>query len=556
MLSIRCILLSLLSVWALQCSAAQKNQTLLAVKRDNNRITIQPKLYIVKPKEIIIGKAKFIDRINNTGWAYLEIRTSQKAKDEDQAYGAGYLEGTLTADLIYSYWFNTAKGYCTDRPNVCEQLKDYMTTNKNWIKSKLNESDPYWYQVGLYYKQLDGLYDGYMRGKSPGTPDLTWDDLYWLNALDDLGDLSIALYPSDISNLVLGSGSCSALIKLMTDNKDILVSHVTWSGYETMLRIQKRYSLRFRKSKTSNKLIRGFDMSFSSFPGGIQSGDDFYLISSGLTTMETTIQNYNDSLWSNVKPVGQVLEFVRAMVANRLADNPTDWVNLFKLYNSGTYNNQWMILNYAAFQPGSPLPSRDVLHVLEQMPGHVMHDDFTGHLINRTYWASYNVPYFPFIFNVSGNYEMERIHGSWFSYSETPRARIFARDHVKIHCENCMLHLMRSNNFTRDPESRCDCSPPYSAENAISARNDLNPENGTFPIRAMSHRSHGATDVKVTSSQLFQQLQFKAIAGPTQGSNNSLGPFCWSKSDFNDKVSHLGHPDCFNFKPVLHQWSL
>lgn len=76
-----------------------------------------------------------------------------------------------------------------------------------------------------------------------------------------------------------------------------------------MLRIQKRYSLRYRKSKTSDKLIRGFDMSFSSFPGGIQSGDDFYLISSGLTTLETTIENYNNSLWSNVKPVGQVYMF-------------------------------------------------------------------------------------------------------------------------------------------------------------------------------------------------------------------------------------------------------
>ena len=27
----------------------------------------------------------------------------------------------------------------------------------------------------------------------------------------------------------------------------------------------------------------------------------------------------------------------------------------------------------------------------------------------------------------------------------------------------------------QDPLSVCDCSPPYSAENSISARNDLNP---------------------------------------------------------------------------------
>lgn len=72
----------------------------------------------------------------------------------------------------------------------------------------------------------------------------------------------------------------------------------------------------------------------------------------------------------------------------------------------------------------------------------------------------------------------------------------------------------------------------------------------------MGHRPHGATDVKVTTSQLFQHLQFRAIAGPTQGTNNSLGPFCWSKSDFNDKVSHLSQPDCFDFETVTHQWSL
>lgn len=73
MLSIRCILLSLLSVWALQCSALIKNQTLVAVKKDNNRITIQPKLYIVKPKEIIIAKAKYVDRINSTGYVYIAV---------------------------------------------------------------------------------------------------------------------------------------------------------------------------------------------------------------------------------------------------------------------------------------------------------------------------------------------------------------------------------------------------------------------------------------------------------------------------------------------------
>jgi len=109
----------------------------------------------------------------------------------------------------------------------------------------------------------------------------------------------------------------------------------------------------------------------------------------------------------------QVLEFVRAMVANRLASSPNSWINIFKLHNSGTYNNQWMVVLYAAFHRGDPLPTKNVLHILEQMPGYVVHDDLTGHLINRTYWASYNIPYFPFIFNISSNNEMEQRYGKW-----------------------------------------------------------------------------------------------------------------------------------------------
>lgn len=45
----------------------------------------------------------------------------------------------------------------------------------------------------------------------------------------------------------------------------------------------------------------------------------------------------------------------------------------------------------------------------------------------------------------------------------------------------------------------CDaCSPPYSGENAIAARSDLNPSSGTYPFSALGHRRHGATDMKVS----------------------------------------------------------
>ena len=56
----------------------------------------------------------------------------------------------------------------------------------------------------------------------------------------------------------------------------------------------------------------------------------------------------------------------------------------------------------------------------------------------------------------------------------------------------------RYNDFKNDALSKCNCTPPYSAENAISARSDLNPADGKYPFAALGHRRHGGTDCKVS----------------------------------------------------------
>jgi len=145
---------------------------------------------------------------------------------------------------------------------------------------------------------------------------------------------------------------------------------------------------------------------------------------------------------------------------------------------------------------------------------------------------------------------MGKKYGDWFTYERTPRALIFARDAPNVSDMNSMIKLMRYNNFTLDPLSKCDCSPPFSGENAISARNDLNPRNGTYPFGALGHRSHGGTDMKVTSYKLSQNLQFIAQSGPTW---NPLPPFIWSNQDFVD-TPHVGHPDTWQFEPIIPIW--
>ena len=102
---------------------------------------------------------------------------------------------------------------------------------------------------------------------------------------------------------------------------------------------------------------------------------------------------------------------------------------------------------------------------------------------------------------MSGNPELVEEFGDWFSYDMTPRAQIFRRDQSGVSDVDSMIRLMRYNDYQNDPLSACDCDPPYSAENAISARCDLNPANGTYPFSALGHRDHGATDMKLTTTE-------------------------------------------------------
>jgi hypothetical protein len=69
-----------------------------------------------------------------------------------------------------------------------------------------------------------------------------------------------------------------------------------------------------------------------------------------LTIIETTISNYNDDLWHNLIPLS-VPEWIRVTVANRLSRSGPEWVNKFFIYNDGTYNNQWMIVDFTQFAP-------------------------------------------------------------------------------------------------------------------------------------------------------------------------------------------------------------
>ena len=61
------------------------------------------------------------------------------------------------------------------------------------------------------------------------------------------------------------------------------------------------------------------------------------------------------------------------------------------------------------------------------------------------YWASYNVPYFEKVYNMSGYPEVVAKMGTDFSYQLAPRAKIFRRDEGKVVDLDSMKHIMRYN---------------------------------------------------------------------------------------------------------------
>ena len=88
------------------------------------------------------------------------------------------------------------------------------------------------------------------------------------------------------------------------------------------------------------------------------------------------------------------------MVANMLGTSGSSWSDAFSAYHSGTYNNQWLIVDLNVFEPGVE-PSSDVLWVTEEAPGLMHAQDQTASLVSAGYWASYNVAYYQDVREVS-----------------------------------------------------------------------------------------------------------------------------------------------------------
>ena len=497
-----------------------------------------------------VALGRYRNDVNKTGWGVFEVETFKGYPSQLQAFAAGVAEGYLTKLQIHFHFRNTVENLCKGQKAYCAKLYRYLQSNLDWIRQEVvnrPKKDLYWKHVNLTYTQLTGIFEGYRKQLDVNiTPSVSFilNPILMIQLSGELIDLNKALNRTKEVTDDPEPSKCSGLFKITEGNKDLLFSHVAMSGYNTMNRIVKLYKF----GGYNKNDVPGHTVSFSGYPAALASADDYNLISSGLGSIETTISVFNETYYDNVKPAGQLHCWVRSYIANQLAKNASQWVDIFSKYNSGTYNNQWTVVDYKLFKPGQELPDKDVLWILEQIPGYIATRDVTWFLKKFRYWPSYNIPYLHSI-NVRSGFAEKGATQNWWRWGYSPRARIFHRDQGKIKDIASLRALMRYNDYTHDPFSTCKCTPPYTAEAGISARGDLNPANGTYEIPGMGHRNHGSLDYKGTNYELFKQLRFEAIGGPAY---DPLPPFSWDTTDID--APHYGQPTLWKFEPFVTEW--
>eukprot|EP01084_Bolivina_argentea_P267267 453632_1 len=330
------------------------------------------------------------------GWDQTYVMTEETftAANTDKAfYAAGFAEGAETQGRMYQNYVNlypnTAKlSFDAQCNTLCTT---FITAQRDYIKKtaaqKINdtlttvEDLTYWKSVQNSVNQIQGMIDGYKSVLTDKSPQyLSEMQIYAIGFNFELADVQNAVNlqaataaPATTTaaptstEVELGGRNqhCSALIKVTDD--ELFMAHDTWSQYNAMLRQYKTYEF-------GNSSIPTIAM--SSYPGTLHSGDDWYMLSNGLTTQETTNSNFNTASKAEVYPT-TVPEFVRVMVANRIAQDGEVWTMVFCYENSGTYNNQYMVVNFNLYTPGvSILPN--TLWIAEQIPGFVQRGDVSS----------------------------------------------------------------------------------------------------------------------------------------------------------------------------------
>eukprot|EP01061_Rhynchopus_euleeides_P031823 TRINITY_DN526_c0_g1_i3.p2 TRINITY_DN526_c0_g1~~TRINITY_DN526_c0_g1_i3.p2 ORF type:complete len:536 (+),score=260.16 TRINITY_DN526_c0_g1_i3:43-1650(+) len=487
---------------------------------------------------------QFEDALTTKGWGILDVKGSTVTTDADLAFAAGAVEGLLSYNRISDHYQNMYKSHFASLSAAeVQEVKSWLEKQYNWTKKEAEAkkgSSGVWEQVGNVMSQFDGLVAGYnMAVNGTSYPALTQFDFLVLNGDGDLFQIVPAVLKhkrpdfdkmsnDEADNYLARAGKCSSIIKVTGNFSDLFMGHSSWYTYAATNRVFKHYNLGYTSSNVAAKKV-----SFSSYPGYLESLDDFYMMSSGLGMVQTSISFSNKDLYDLITPES-LLAWQRVRAASVVAKTGEEWHQAVSTSHSGTYCNQYMIVDYNKFTPGKPLVA-GTLYVIEEIPGQIPGGDMTE-ILSYGYWPSYNVPYFPNIYATSGMQALALRGVPSADYQTAPRALIFRRDADTVVDLDSYKAILRYNEYKSDPYAE---GKPC---NAVCCRGDL--EGGS---------AFGCYDTKVTHQGLFQEMTAHAVNGPTRGGKNNLPAFSWSQ--FPDEKP-VGLPETYDFDFIVTKPSL
>jgi len=258
------------------------------------------------------------------GWIYLHI--------EGQPYERGYQHGRLMSKEIVQYMAR------------CAAELDRNGKSQSWNLARTTAG-------ALFLRGFDREILEEMRGIADGASDAgaRWEgrrldltDMVVVNTTVEMGELNEALQvtPNGLEGLGLHSPNyagrdlapadhCSAFAATGKATRDgrMVIGHVTW--WPLTLAEQTNVMLDL-------KPVSGHRVLMQSYPGGIESGTDWYQNDAGIVLTETTIDQ------SPFNREGTPVAY-RARKAIQYADSIDKVVEYLGTRNNGLYTNEWLI---------------------------------------------------------------------------------------------------------------------------------------------------------------------------------------------------------------------
>lgn len=494
------------------------------------------------------ARACFKDRKAVSGLSILEIETQAGRRDEDQAFTAGLLEGTLTWMNIYAQWKNTIKSFCQrdeENQKFCDWLRNTIGENfRNvWtISLERPKNDQYLHQIFLFYKQLLGIESGFKRGVKRARRDfeLEFIDFLLLNLRVDLDDLKTYynqfILDDEEDKLTINPIVGKMVLKIVIDENShpkLLFAHSSDGDYAEMLKIIKTYRFNYHHTVEASRLVVNTDITFTSSPGAIASSDDFYIAMgkhSRVIVAGVALKHHSSAAHQlhGRDLEGTVFSSARIMAANRLSHSGKHWSHIMAR-DPEIGASQWIIVDEKRLKYlGSKSSASDAQEVISSSNNNIPTDDIQIDLLPKSIPSSSDR-------NVI-----------WLA--DQTFGLLHAEDlSSRFHSEIDELFLNGAPFFKKTQDLNAIQPEPQKPKNMTTIEEVI-----AF-FKTNSYRGdllnipkpYGNIDLKVYTSQ---DHKLTVQSGPI--SDNGTIPFNWNSEQFNE-IRHDEHPTVWDFAPVL-----